>query len=98
MVLVVFIFSFIGAVSFLASNYVRAFDRLFKLGTEDYSQVEAVGDYIASLPVIKDTPDFLRIEIRQLGINLAQNNRDVLSVLAWNRSYMESCRYSESSI
>jgi uncharacterized membrane protein len=89
MVLVVLIFSFIGAVSFLASNYVRAFDRLFKLGTEDYSQVEAVGDYIASLPVIKDTPDFLRTEIRQLGINLAQNNRDVLSILAWNRSYME---------
>ena len=51
--------------------------------------MEAVGDYIASLPVIKDTPDFLRTEIRQLGINLAQNNRDVLSILAWNRSYME---------
>ena len=87
--LIVFVFSFTGTISFLSSSYIRAFDKLFRLGPIDYDQVELVGDYIADLPVISDLPDNIRYEVRRQGLFLALNHRDVLSLLALNRSYVE---------
>ena len=88
LVVIIFVFSFIGSVSVLSSGSVHALDKMFGVGQVDYDMVESVGDYFYNLPVVRDMPKGIREEVRLGGLILAMNHKDTLSILALNRSYV----------